>query len=72
MDRTDLQRLSKDELIKLVIQLQGPDPLGTMGKAISLRVWNLRAKACKVAKQIKTPRLSPSCGGLAPSAKRSV
>ena len=25
MDRTDLQRLSKDELIELVIQLQRPD-----------------------------------------------
>jgi len=29
-----------------------------MGKAISLRVSNLRAKACKVVKQIETPRLS--------------
>jgi hypothetical protein len=29
-----------------------------MGKVISLRVSNLPAKACKVVKQIETPRLS--------------
>ena len=33
-------------------------PVGTMGKAISLRVRNLRAQARKVVKQIETPRSS--------------
>ena len=32
-------------------------PVGTMGKAISLRVQSLRARARKVVKQIETPRL---------------
>lgn len=33
-------------------------PVGTMGKAISLRVQTLKAKAYKVLKQIETPRSS--------------
>ena len=38
--------------------------MGTMGKAIPLRVRSRRARAPKVAKQIGTPRSStPSCGG---------
>jgi hypothetical protein len=32
-------------------------PVGTKGKAISLRVWSLPAQAVKVVKQIETPYL---------------
>ena len=47
-------------------------PVGTMGKAISLRVQSLRALPRKVVGQIETPcSLTPSCGGPAPTAKRS-
>lgn len=47
-------------------------PVGTMGRAISLRVSSREAQACKVVKQIETPcSLTPSCGGRAPTAKRS-
>jgi hypothetical protein len=47
--------------------------VGTTGKAISLRVQNLPAKASKVVKQIETlGLLTPSCGGYTPTAKRSA
>ena len=48
-------------------------PVGTTGKAISLRVQSLPAKASKVVKQIETlGPPDPSCGGYTPIAKRSA
>jgi hypothetical protein len=53
-------------------------PVGTKGKAISLRVQSLAAQAFKVAKQIETPYLPdpimrrPGEILQAPTAKRSV
>jgi hypothetical protein len=43
MDRTDLQRLSKDELIELVIQLQRPDKTSrTSSKKLIRRLRELQ------------------------------
>ncbi len=39
MDRTDLQRLSKDELIELVIQLQRPDKASLFRSGELTPVW---------------------------------
>ena len=45
-------RVKHDELPERVNRIV---PVGTMGQAISLRVWSLRVQARKVAKQIETP-----------------
>jgi hypothetical protein len=48
-------------------------PVGTIGKAISLRVQSLPAQAGEVVNKLRRLAfLTPSCGGLTPTAKRSV
>jgi hypothetical protein len=48
-------------------------PVGTIGKAISLRVQSLPVQAGEVVNKLRRLAfLTPSCGGPAPTAKRSV
>jgi hypothetical protein len=48
-------------------------PVGTIGKAISLRVQSLQVNAFKVVNRLRRLAfLTPSCGGPAPIAKRSA
>ena len=56
MDRTDLQRLSKDELIELVLRLQRPDKTSRNSSKrrvlLLLAIWVVRDRDAGVAERI--------------------